>query len=191
MGKTLIQNKKYEKTDFTESALPVADYEDCIFLNCNFYNGDLSDVSFEKCTFDGCEFSLAKLKNTVFMDVRFLNCKLLGLHFEDCSEFILTFYFENCMLKLSSFYKLHMKKTKFVNCNLQETDFSAADLSGALFDGCDLHKAIFDLTKLEKADFYSSFNYSIDPEKNKLKKARFSRREVVGLLNQYDLRIED
>lgn len=191
MEKTLLQNKKFEKIDFTVSTPDSTEYEDCLFTNCNFYNGNLTDISFEKCTFEGCDFSLAKLNNTVFIDVQFLNCKLLGLHFEDCSKFILTFFFENCILKLSSFYKLHMKKTRFVNCNLQETDFSGADLSGAVFDGCDLHRAIFDLTKLEKADFYTSFQYSINPEKNKLKKARFSRREVIGLLNQYDLRIED
>ena len=78
----------------------------------------------------------------------------------------------------------------FINCNLQETDFSEADLSGSVFDTCDMLRAIFDFTNLEKADFYSSFNYSINPEKNKLKRARFSKTEVIGLLDNYDLKIE-
>ena len=190
MNKKLIQQKTFEKLDCIETELPKAEYEDCSFLNCTFYSSDLSHVNFEKCVFDGCDFSLAKLKETVFMDVRFVNCKLLGLHFDDCNDFILTMSFESCLLKLSSFYKLQLKKTKFENCNLQETDFSEADLSGSFFENCDLQKAIFDHTNLEKADFYSSFHYSIDPEKNRVKKARFSKAEVVGLLDAYDLRIE-
>jgi len=190
MKKTLIHSQNFDKLDFSEKALPEAEYEDCNFLNCNFYQTDLSNVNFEKCTFDGCDFSLAKLKNTVLMDVRFLNCKLLGLHFDDCNDFIMTVYFDNCMLKLSSFYKLKLKKTKFVNCNLQETDFSETDLSGSVFDNCDMLRTIFDFTNLEKADLYSSFHYSIDPLKNKVKKAKFSKAEVLGLLDTFDIKIE-
>jgi fluoroquinolone resistance protein len=190
MDKPLIRQKDFEKIDFTKNLLPKAEYEACTFLNCTFYNSDLSNVNFEKCTFEGCDFSLAKLKNTVFMDVKFMNCKLLGLHFDDCNDFILTVCFENCLLKLSSFYKLKLRKTTFANCNMQEADFSEADLSGSIFENCDMHRAIFSFTNLEKTDFYSSFHYSIDPEKNRIKKARFSKAEVMGLLDQYDLRIE-
>jgi uncharacterized protein YjbI with pentapeptide repeats len=94
------------------------------------------------------------------------------------------------MLKLSTFYKLKLKKTRFKGCNLQDVDFSDADLMGSTFDNCDLQRAIFIDTNLEKVDFRSSINYSIDPEKNRLKKAKFSRAEVIGLLDKYDIEIE-
>jgi len=100
MKRTLIQSKKIEKLDFTDNKLPETEYEDCIFLNCIFYNSDLSNVNFEKCTFEGCDFSMAKLSNVRFMDVRFINCKLLGLHFDDCNDFIMSVYFEKCTLRL-------------------------------------------------------------------------------------------
>jgi len=69
-------------------------------------------------------------------------------------------------------------------------DFTESDLTGSFFEDCDLQKAIFLNTNLEKVDFRSSINFSIDPEKNRIRKAKFSRIEIVGLLNKYDIEIE-
>jgi hypothetical protein len=41
-----------------------------------------------------------------------------------------------------------------------------------------------------KADLSTSFNYQIDPERNKLKGARFSLHGIGGLLHKYDIKIE-
>ena len=89
-----------------------------------------------------------------------------------------------------TFYKTKIKKTSFKNSQLQETDFTEADLTNSVFDNCNLLQAIFDHTMLEKADFRTSFNYSIDPEINRIKQARFSISEIAGLLNKYDIHIE-
>jgi fluoroquinolone resistance protein len=72
---------------------------------------------------------------------------------------------------------------------LTEADFSESDLTAAVFDHCDLARATFDHTVLEKADFRTAVNYSIDPEKNKIKKARFSMAGIAGLLDKYDIDI--
>jgi len=69
-------------------------------------------------------------------------------------------------------------------------DFSQADLTEAVFEQCDLLGAVFDFTTLVKTDFRTSFNYSIHPENNKIKKARFSREGIAGLLDRYDIIIE-
>jgi len=155
-----------------------------------FYSGDLSHITFRECKFDSCDFSLARLKNTTLNDIHFVDCKLLGVQFEECNPFLLSVDFENCLLKLAVFNKLKLKKTRFKNCNLQETDFTETDLSGSVFDNCDFQRAIFHRTNLEKADFRSSFQYSIDPENNRIRKARFSRMGVVGLLDKYGIEIE-
>ena len=94
------------------------------------------------------------------------------------------------MLKLAVFCALKLKKYRFENCNLQEADFTDADLSGSVFTNCDLLRTTFYNTNLEKADFTTSFNYSFDPERNRVKKARFSRNGVLGLLQKYNLDIE-
>jgi fluoroquinolone resistance protein len=183
----MYEDKIIEKTDYSVNYLPKGQYENCSFLNCVFSNSDLTDIHFVDCVFRDCDFSLAKLYNTLLNDINFFNCKLLGLRFDICNDSGLSFNFENCNLKLSSFYKLKLKKTFFKNCNLQEVDFSEADLTGAVFKNCDLQRAGFQNTNLEKADLSSSYNYSIDPEKNKLKKARFSSPGILGLLDKYDL----
>jgi uncharacterized protein YjbI with pentapeptide repeats len=115
---------------------------------------------------------------------------MLGLHFEDCNDIGLSFSFDGCQLNHSSFYKTKIKKTNFKNSQLQETDFAEADLTQSIFENCDLSQANFDRTILEKADFRTSHNYSIDPEINNIKKAKFSMMGIAGLLGKYDIEIE-
>ncbi len=184
------ENLVFEKIDYTVNPLSKGDYECCRFINCNFYHSDLSNVVFRECTFSECDLSLTTLKNTVFNDIKFVNCKLLGMQFHECKSFLFSVDFENCVLKLAVFYKMKLKKTMFKNCDLQEADFSEADLSDAVFENCDLQRATFDSTILEKADFRTAYNYSFDPERNRIKKARFSQAGINGLLDKYDIDIE-
>ena len=50
--------------------------------------------------------------------------------------------------------------------------------------------AKFENSILEKADLRTSRNYLIDPELNKIKKAKFSIHGIAGLLAKYDIEIE-
>jgi len=58
---------------------------------------------------------------------------------------------------------------------LKETDFSDVNLSASVFSDCDLT---------------GTNNYSIDPEFNKLKKAKFSAFNLGGLLYKHQLDID-
>lgn len=187
MDRPYFEEKTYEKTDFTGNRLPSGEYEACNFLQCDLSNADLSGIHFSECKFTDCNFSNTKLSKTIFRDVIFKDCKMMGLHFEDCDDFILSFQFDHCILNFSSFYKMKLKKTLFRHCSLQETDLTEADCSGAFFDHCDFAKALFQGTNLEKADLRTSFNYSIDPSSNKIKKAKFSLAGIPGLLDRYDI----
>ena len=106
MQKNYITDQKYEKKDYTEKQFDKADYEGCYFLNCNFSGIDLSDINFTDCEFIDCNLSSAKIIQTTFGDVLFKDCKMLGLHFENCNEFIFSARFDNCILNFSSFYML-------------------------------------------------------------------------------------
>jgi fluoroquinolone resistance protein len=53
-----------------------------------------------------------------------------------------------------------------------------------------LPRAVFDGTNLEGADLRSAYHFNIDPEKNRVKKARFSFNNVAGLLDKYGILIE-
>jgi uncharacterized protein YjbI with pentapeptide repeats len=123
--------------------------------------------------------------------VSFKNSKLLGVNFGECNPFLFSVSFEDCFLHLAGFYRLKMKSTKFKNCNLKEADFTETDLTSAIFENCEFISAVFEKTILEKADLRTSQNFSIDPELNRIKKARFSVNNIQGLLDKYNIEIEN
>lgn len=172
------------------SSLAKAEYEQCQFRHCDLSNANLSDYKFSDCEFINCNLSLAKLLHTSFQEVVFKDCKMLGLHFDNCNAFGLRMRFEKSLLNQSVFFQLKLKNTNFIHCQMHEVDFTEADLSGDVFEMCDLAGAIFDRTQLEKADLRTSFNFNISPLRNQLKKARFSVDGLPGLLHDWDLVIE-
>jgi fluoroquinolone resistance protein len=198
MNLVFIEEETFDKIDFTQNPLIKGEYEYCTFLNCDLSYSDLSEFKFLECEFSGCNLSLAKLTQTALKDIKFKTCKMLGLNFGDCNEFGFAVSFDTCLLNHSSFVsiadslkkRIKLKQTVFKNSQLYEVNFTGCDLSSAIFDDCDLTRTIFEYTILEKADFRTAINYSIDPELNRIKKAKFSRSGIVGLLDKYDLEIE-
>lgn len=186
----LIEDGSFDRVDFTVKPLEKGEYDNCVFTGCTLSDSDLKDMIFVDCTFDACNLSMAQLSTTTIRDCAFKSCKMLGLHFADCNQFGLSASFEKCNLNLSSFYKTKFKKTLFANCALNEVDFTESDFSGSLFAECDFAKARFENTTIEKADLRTSFNYSIDPERNRIKKAKFSLMGITGLLDKYDIEID-
>ncbi len=189
MSQSYFEDLTIEKMVFTEKPLAKGFYEGCTFSGCDFANADISDTNFTDCAFKDCNLSLAKIVKTTFNHVHFTGCKMLGLHFDECSKMIFSVQFTSCVLNLSSFFRLNMKKTTFSSCSLHEVDFTETDLAGASFDDCDLAGAIFDGTNIEKADFRKAINYTLDPDKNKVKKARFAVAGLAGLLGKHNLDI--
>jgi fluoroquinolone resistance protein len=189
MAPSYFSDTTFEKKDYTKEPLAKGEYESCTFINCDFNASNLKSITFIDCTFNNCNLSNASLNDTSLNNILFKECKLLGLHFESCNQFGLQVRFENCNLNHSSFYHTKLKKTIFKTVTFHESDFTGADLSEALFDNCDFKDATFDNTLLEKADFRSSYNYILDPENNRIKKARFSVQGAMGLLAKYGIEI--
>ncbi len=106
---------------------------------------------------------------------------MLGIRFDLCDGFGLAIEFTNCQLDHSSFYQVKLINSIFLDCKLTEVDLTEANLSKVNVDNCDFSGAIFERTNLEKANFSTAFNYSIDPENNKMKGASFSMLAVTGL----------
>jgi uncharacterized protein YjbI with pentapeptide repeats len=102
-----------------------------------------------------------------------------------------SFTFTDCHLDYSTFYGTKLKKTNFNNCTLLDVDFSQTDLSASVFNNCDLAATCFSNTNLEKADFRTARNFSIDPDGNKMKKAKFSSLNLEGLLTKHNLDIDN
>ena len=56
---------------------------------------------------------------------------------------------------------------------------------------CDLQLTLFMNTKLEGVNFRTSFNYSIDPELNRIRKAKFSMHSIAVSLDKNDIEIKN
>ncbi len=185
-----VIDQTFDNQSFNNIKLPAREYDNCTFINCDFTETNMSAVTFLECTFDTCNFSLVMMKETSFQEVLFTTCKMLGFDFSNCNDFMFSAKFYSTNLEYSSFYGFKMKNTLFSDCNLCEADFTKTDLTGSVFDDCNLSKAIFDKTILESVDFKTAENFSIDPETNKLKKAKFSKSGLAGLLIKHNLVIE-
>ena len=143
MQKALQEKKTFTKIDYSGKKLPPLEFDNCSFVNCIFTQSDLSDSDFVDCRFDECSFSMVKLNNTGLKNVRFNGCKLLGVDFTKCRDFLLSFRFEDCSLDYATFHKKKIRSTLFKNCTIKEADFSGADLTASGFLNCDLTRTLF------------------------------------------------
>ena len=190
MIKKYISDQQFDNLHLSEEGLEKAEYENCTFHGCLLNGTNLKDLTFSECEFIECDLSNCKIDNTSFRQVQFNDCKMLGLHFEHCNPFLLAVNFNGCTLNFSSFYQLNLKGTSFEGCSLREVDLTETNLENGGFVECDLTNAIFDRTNLNGADLRSAFGFSIDPSVNMIRKAKFSRNNLQGLLNGFGIIIE-
>ena len=181
---------EFQGKEFSRQPIGRGEYENCSFDRCTVNKPGLTGSRFVDCEFRNCDLSLAKTSGAALRNIRFIGCKRVGIRFDECNKLGFSVAFKGCSLKLSSFSRLNLRKTRFEECALLEVDFTEADLSGSVFENCDLLGAVFRQTVLEKVDFRTAYNYSIDPDLNRVLKARFSLVGVVGLLDKYDIVVE-
>jgi fluoroquinolone resistance protein len=186
--KNIYEHTVFDNDAFTEGV--DQEYSDCTFVRRDFMNRQFHSARLEDCTFDVCNLSMVKFDNAILNRVHFRKCKIVGVDFAKCSKMAFSLAFEECILDYALFRKNNLKNFVFKDCRMQGTNFIESNLSAAKFFRCDLEKAVFEGSNLEKADFISSWNYSINPETNKLKKTKFSLPHVIGLLGNLDIIIE-
>ncbi|MFO7720822.1 MAG: pentapeptide repeat-containing protein [Gillisia sp.] len=64
------------------------------------------------------------------------------------------------------------------------------DLQNSIFEKCKLSGVIFENSILENSHFKPAQSFSIDPELNRIRNAKFSATNISGLLDRYNLIIE-
>lgn len=184
MEKQTIENVNFNEVELDE------EYYKCLFISCDFSNKTINRTSFDNCEFKVCNFTLAKFSDTL-RDVKFFECKMTGVDFTTINRFSNSFFFEKSLLNYANFATIKIKKTKFIDCNLHEAYFDNSDISQSVFDKCDLMRTSFYDTNLEKVDFSTSYNFSINPSMNRIKKTIFSENELRGLLAHLDIVIKE
>ncbi|WP_378173516.1 pentapeptide repeat-containing protein [Aquimarina sp. SS2-1] len=191
MSTTAIIEQEFLNKNFSGKKLPSGEYDNCTFANCDFTEADIAVVTFLECTFRDCNFTKVLMKQASFRDhCVFEGCKLVGVHFGNCDDFMFSVEFRDCIMEYASFYDFAIKNIVFKDCKLVGVDFTEATITGSVFKNCDLTNAVFEQTNAEKVDFRTAFGFNIDPSKNLLKKAAFSKEGLIGLLRKYDLIIE-
>ncbi|MBD0833129.1 pentapeptide repeat-containing protein [Aestuariibaculum sediminum] len=186
----IVEDEIFEKQDFSKKRLPKGDYEYCTFINCNFAEGLLSEVKFLECDFEDCNLSAANVMHSSFQDVNFKNCKMLGVHFNNCNLFGFAVKLNNCNLENASFYQVNLQNSEIIATKCLHADFTEANLSGMNLDGCEFLRATFQYSILNKTDFRKARGYNINLEQNKIKGALFALEGVSGLLTTYQIIIE-
>lgn len=163
------------------------EFEECTFRKLELSRTAFTNTNFINCHFEGCNLTRVELKNTKLYDVRFAGCKLAHVDFSFCNAFGFYIGCQDCQLDYTIFIDRKLKKAQFVDCSIKEAQFIKCDLTGTVFKHCNLELARFEGNNLSQADFTSSYNLELNPDDNKVKKARFSLHNLPGLMTKYDL----
>lgn len=189
MKEQIHLHKTFDKVIYTGQKVSSREFENCIFQHCDFSNTAFLSSTFMDCEFINCNLSMLELPSSSLKNVVFKNCKLLGIAFDACDDFLFQVTVDNCLLDFASFANKKMPRTRFSESSLKEVSFVGTHLKQSVFENCDLTRALFNRSDLTECNFTTAINYQIDPEFNVLKKARFSLQGIPGLLEKYDVTI--
>jgi len=186
-----MPNQRIEKASFDYLLELGKEFEGACFVGCDFQNCNLAGFCFEDCEFENCNLSLIKIKNTKIRGNKFKSCKMVGVDWS-VFEVGLSFgnSFENCVLDMSNFTGLNISHFEAYKSSFNEVWFNEANLSESVLKECDFEGAYFNNSNLYKADLRSSYGYMINPQFNKISKAKFSLPEAVSLLSGFDISLE-
>lgn len=189
MNSLIHDDKTFNEVNYAGQVIRGTEFNNCHFKKCDLTDGEFTLCKFIDCVFEDCNLSMIKWGRSTLNNTTFKSCKLLGINFSLCEDFLFSPRFEACMLDYSSFMSKKMPKTTFNRCSLKEVTFTQAILTGSAFDECDLTGTVFSGTDLTSVNFSTAFNYTIDPELNKLSKAIFTSSGLQGLLYKYNIKV--
>lgn len=181
-------NENFSAMEFSNSVLKDTEFTDCSFDKMNFEKTAFKYVRFENCTFSNCNLSLIKITACRFIDCRFTACKMIGINWQE-AEAPVEIMMEGCKLDYSIFYGLDLRRIEIRDSFATEVNFENADLSKGKFNGTDFSLSKFKNSNLSFSDFREATNYDINPEFNRIKKAKFSMPEAMTLLQCFDIEI--
>lgn len=184
--RTLVEGQRLENDSLLRKSACI--FEDCIFLKVILKEEKNYSHLFVDCVFQSCDFSLTRFEACSFRGCEFRDCKLLGVNWSLTQSFTHS-HFNSCIMPMSRFERMELKKTKFMSCELKESDFFECDLKNSDFESSNLEKARFIECNLEKANFFDSRFYMIDPTQNKIKGAKFNLPHAISFLRMLEIEL--
>lgn len=189
-------------------------YEYRNFENIKMENERIEDYEFYDCSFRNCTFGECMLKRCSFIECKFYNCSIISLQaefsqikyteFEKCNLIGISWHallpagniaepisrLKECILKYASFIDMNFRKFNFSFNTIQDSAFDECNLMESSFKGCRLEATQFSRCDIRKADFREATGYQISITTNKMKEAKFSFPEVIGLLGELNIKVE-
>lgn len=184
-----------------DGAMPVhKTIRDVEFADCEFRltSSDLPwspvECVFDRCRFVATDLSLSKWTDCTIRDTTFQDCRLTGADFSVASWSAYSasspISFDRCDLSYANFARSRLGAIRVSECRALEAEFMEADLTGATFHETDLARAGFARSNLSNADFRTAFGFIIDPITAKLRGARFSSNQLIGLVVGFGIEID-
>lgn len=180
---------KVTEKDFDE-VINKKEISDINFFWIDFSSYDFSMKNFTSCKFEKCNLSNIKVRETVFNNVEFIKTKIMWVSFLEINKFLSNFNFIHCNIELSYFNSMTLKWISFQDSEIIECDFTRTNLEWADFSFCNLERTLFFATKLKKTNFTWATNFAINPSTNSLEKTKFSKENVIKLLDYFDIIVE-
>ncbi|MBL7163042.1 MAG: pentapeptide repeat-containing protein [Anaerolineales bacterium] len=194
-SQTQYTDRDFEEANLNAARLISSQFYDCSFTHCSFVETVFLDCRFVDCKFKDCDLSLVQVPGSTFSGTRFDDSKLIGIDWTHGNWRGNLLHeplaFIRCVLNHSTFIGLALKDTQIKDCIASDVDFREADLTQADFEGTDLSESLFSKTNLTEADLSRARNYTISPEGNTLKGAKFSLPEAMSLLYCLDIKLID
>lgn len=163
----------------------------CVFTRCSFLETTFISCKFVDCEFRECNLGLCRVRDCSFSNTRFQDSQVIGVDWTEASwpkrGFLRTIDFDRCALNHSTFIGLSLRGIDLTRCVARDVDFTEADLSRANLTHTDFSQSRFLHTDLTEADLTDATNYSIAPNRNVLKKTKFSLPEAISLLYGLDI----
>ena len=116
------------------------------FLNMEFPDIFMSNVTMKECRFENVSFKNAVFENVIFDDSVFLNTNVDAANFIDCS-------FSGASIARSSFEFAEMAGSCFTGATIIDSDFSKSELSFASFTGAQLYMSSFKYASIFQTEF--------------------------------------
>jgi len=191
--------KVYENERFSNLTSTGESYEDLIFSECEFEDVTLMSPSFTRCVFRDCRFIRCRIESprareTFLTRAEFDGCFLSGVQW---CEFVPGNRFSEMLcavrdstVRYSNFSQMSFPKFDFSSVGLIECMFAECDLKTACFRGTELSRTEFFRCDMQEADFRDAFGYQIDVLTCKVRGARFSFPEAIGLLGSLGVKID-
>jgi len=184
-----MEDQVFEGMDYTKVSFAGHHFSSCTFKDCLFMESSFCNAQFVFCTFIRCNLSLVNTEGCRFQETTFEACKIVGAKFYLCEKRFFSIQAKHCVLKSCNFSDLKMKKVDFSESQFSDCDFKETDLTEGNFSGCMFEETLFHNCQLIRADFRNAQNYEIDPQTNKIAKAKFSLPEALSLLKGFDILI--